>query len=119
MGTVNAKQPLVRPRDLLGTVETCKLLGISRETLWYHRKHHGFPQPLTVLSSRPIWDRPSVKAWQAARENTRQKPMLDCLYAYRASGGNVTAAARHAGVDRTTATRWLKSLDEVMPRDRA
>lgn len=53
---------------LLDTREICRLLGISRTTLWRLRQRRDFPSPIRLSTRRIAWRRDAIDAWLEARD---------------------------------------------------
>ncbi len=53
---------------LLDTREICRLLGISRTTLWRLRQRRDFPSPIRLSTCRIAWRRDAIDAWLEARD---------------------------------------------------
>jgi predicted DNA-binding transcriptional regulator AlpA len=58
--------------QLLTVTDVCKLLRISKPTLWRIRRAGGFPEPTTVTERVFGWRRSEVDAWLASRPNSRR-----------------------------------------------
>ena len=59
------------PLQFLRTREVCRLLGISKPTLWRLRRANAFPEP-TELTDRVIgWRRSEVEEWLLTRNKGR------------------------------------------------
>lgn len=68
----------VTPHDLLDTEELAALLGVRPSSLstmraqpLRHRSIDGLPEPLRLVSGRPVWERATVEAWVASRPPQR------------------------------------------------
>jgi predicted DNA-binding transcriptional regulator AlpA len=58
--------------QLLTVTDVCKLLRISKPTLWRLRRSGNFPDPTTVTERIFGWRRLEIEAWLASRNRTRQ-----------------------------------------------
>ncbi len=58
--------------QLLTVTDVCKLLRISKPTLWRIRRAGGFPEPTTVTDRVFGWRRGELDAWLASRQNSRR-----------------------------------------------
>jgi predicted DNA-binding transcriptional regulator AlpA len=59
-------------RQLLTVTDVCKLLRISKPTLWRIRRAGNFPDPTTVTERIFGWRRSEVDAWLASRQTLRR-----------------------------------------------
>lgn len=53
-----------RSDELWGVHEIARELGIKRETVYYHLKRDGFPEPVARLAMGPVWRAEDVRAWR-------------------------------------------------------
>lgn len=53
---------------LVGAVEIAQRLGVARPQVVHdwRRRHHDFPQPVTVVSRVSLWYWPEVERWARA-----------------------------------------------------
>jgi prophage regulatory protein len=58
--------------QLLTVTDVCKLLRISKPTLWRLRRSGDFPDPTTVTERIFGWRRSEIDAWLASRLNSRR-----------------------------------------------
>jgi predicted DNA-binding transcriptional regulator AlpA len=58
--------------QLLTVTDVCKLLRISKPTLWRLRRSGNFPDPTTVTERIFGWRRAEIDAWLASRPNSRR-----------------------------------------------
>jgi prophage regulatory protein len=58
--------------QLLTQSDVCKLLRISKPTLWRIRRSGGFPEPTAVTERVFGWRRSEIDAWLASRPNSRE-----------------------------------------------
>jgi predicted DNA-binding transcriptional regulator AlpA len=58
--------------QLLTVTDVCKLLRISKPTLWRLRRSGNFPDPTTVTERIFGWRRSEIDAWLASRPNSRR-----------------------------------------------
>jgi predicted DNA-binding transcriptional regulator AlpA len=58
--------------QLLTVTDVCKLLRISKPTLWRLRRSGNFPDPTTVTERIFGWRRAEIEAWLSSRNRTRQ-----------------------------------------------
>jgi predicted DNA-binding transcriptional regulator AlpA len=58
--------------QLLTVTDVCKLLRISKPTLWRLRRSGDFPDPTTVTERIFGWRRSQIDAWFASRRNSRR-----------------------------------------------
>lgn len=72
-----AVMPRIKPSDLVDTEELAQLLGISTSYLRAaraqperHRRTDGLPEPIRMVSSRPVWNRADIDRWLAKRTAT-------------------------------------------------
>jgi hypothetical protein len=103
--------------DVLGSDEVCRVLGVSRARLSQLRAEHADFPPYTKLKLGRVYDGPSIRAWQQARTQPRRRAMYRFLCSYRATG-NLSRAARHVGVHRTTGATWLRELGVPLPSEK-
>lgn len=59
---------MVSDQALLDAREVCRLLGISRTTLWRLRERRDFPIPIQLSIRRIAWRRDAIDAWLEARD---------------------------------------------------
>lgn len=57
--------------QLLTVTDVCKLLRISKPTLWRLRRSGGFPDPTTVTERIFGWRRWEIEEWLASRPSSR------------------------------------------------
>lgn len=57
------------PRSSRNTAEVCRLLRISKPTLWRLRQAERFPQPTEVTDRVIAWRRSKVEEWLTARRS--------------------------------------------------
>jgi predicted DNA-binding transcriptional regulator AlpA len=58
--------------QLLTVTDVCKLLRISKPTLWRIRRSGDFPDPTTVTERIFGWRRSEIDGWLASRPNSRR-----------------------------------------------
>lgn len=58
--------------QLLTVTDVCKLLRISKPTLWRLRRSGDFPDPTTVTERIFGWRRWEIDAWLASRSSSRR-----------------------------------------------
>lgn len=58
--------------QLLTVTDVCKLLRISKPTLWRLRRSGNFPDPTTVTERIFGWRRAEIDAWLGSRPNSRR-----------------------------------------------
>jgi predicted DNA-binding transcriptional regulator AlpA len=58
--------------QLLTVTDVCKLLRISKPTLWRLRRSGNFPDPTTVTERIFGWRRCEIDAWLASRPSSRR-----------------------------------------------
>jgi predicted DNA-binding transcriptional regulator AlpA len=58
--------------QLLTVTDVCKLLRISKPTLWRLRRSGNFPDPTTVTERIFGWRRSEIDAWLASRPRARR-----------------------------------------------
>jgi predicted DNA-binding transcriptional regulator AlpA len=58
--------------QLLTVTDVCKLLRVSKPTLWRLRRSGDFPDPTTVTERIFGWRRSEIDAWLACRPNSRR-----------------------------------------------
>ena len=58
--------------QLLTVTDVCKLLRISKPTLWRLRRSGNFPEPTTVTERIFGWRRWEIDAWLASRPSSRR-----------------------------------------------
>jgi hypothetical protein len=107
-----------QPPDVVGSAEAVALLGISRQRLTQLTNasaSNGFP-PFRELRTGRVWDRAALVAWDQDRKAPAKARRTTVLRSYRQTG-NVTRAARAAGVHVTTARRILRDLEVPLPGD--
>lgn len=51
------------PPRLAGLAEVAELLGVSKRSASRYTRRDDFPQPVTRLSTGPVWDAAAVEAW--------------------------------------------------------
>lgn len=106
-----------RDLDLGGVSEVASLLGVSRQQVLNLRSQSGFPAPLRVLSSGPIFDLTEIRAWAGAHRSgpgrpSRRKPVLSSRYRLdidigEGGFGTVWRATALKGVGRVVAVKIL------------
>jgi hypothetical protein len=103
--------------DVYGSDEACRVLGVARQRLHQLRAEHDDFPPYTKLKIGRVYDGPAIRAWQQARTAPRRREMYRFLCSYRATG-NLSRAARHVGVHRTTGATWLRELGVPLPSEK-
>lgn len=58
--------------QLLTVTDVCKLLRISKPTLWRLRRSGDFPDPTTVTERIFGWRRGEIDEWLASRQSSRR-----------------------------------------------
>ena len=58
--------------QLLTPTDVCKLLRISKPTLWRLRRCGDFPEPFAVTERIFGWRRREIDAWLASRQSSRR-----------------------------------------------
>jgi len=58
--------------QLLTPTDVCRLLRISKPTLWRLRRSGDFPEPIAVTERIFGWRRREIDAWLASRPNSRR-----------------------------------------------
>jgi predicted DNA-binding transcriptional regulator AlpA len=74
-GTTQRRRTLDEAIDalqLLTVTDVCKLLRISKPTLWRLRRSGNFPDPTTVTERIFGWRRAEIDVWLASRPNSRR-----------------------------------------------
>lgn len=68
----------MKPHDLLDTEDLAALLGVRPSSLVTmrsqparHRSIDGLPEPLRLISGRPVWERGRILAWMAHKGTER------------------------------------------------
>lgn len=56
----------LKPSDLLGPGEVCRVLGVSRATFMRYRQREDFPKPWVVLGIGPVWLAADIAAYAAS-----------------------------------------------------
>jgi hypothetical protein len=112
--------------DVYGPAEVQRILGgVTRQRLHQIRRQYRgpgapppgpFPTP-TPLEIGNVWDGPLIRAWQQARTRPRRRAMYVLATQY-GRHGNVSKAARSAGIHRTTAVSWLRELGMKLPGEK-
>lgn len=71
--------------QLLRVADVCRLLRISKPTLWRLRRAHDFPEPMEVTDRVIAWRKAEVEGWlrersqrwTAAPRKPRALPLID------------------------------------------
>lgn len=50
--------------ELWGIAEIAAAMGVRRETVYYHRRRSGFPEPIARLAMGPVWLADDIRAWR-------------------------------------------------------
>ena len=54
-------------KDMLDTRAVAKMLGVSYETVRWHRKKGNLPEPDTFFGLSPVWLRSTIEEWDTTR----------------------------------------------------
>lgn len=55
--------------ELWGIAEIAAALKIRRETVQYHARRPGFPEPIARLAMGPVWKAADVREWRGRNRN--------------------------------------------------
>ena len=62
----------IRVSDICGLTEIAAKFGVSSQTVWnWTRRQSDFPQPLTVVSNKPVFDMKEIDTWWQRKRVTR------------------------------------------------
>ena len=53
--------------DMLDSRAVAKMLGVSYETVRWHRKKGNLPEPAAMFGQSPAWTRSTIEEWDATR----------------------------------------------------
>ena len=60
-------EPMLESLQLLRVADVCRLLRISKPTLWRLRRAHDFPEPMEVTERVIAWRKAEVEGWLRER----------------------------------------------------
>lgn len=91
--------------------EIAEHYGVSKQAVEQWAGRDDFPAPRRIGHMR-VWSRAEVIAWHRARRMRKDGRKGRAVQAFR-NTGNISEAARRAGVSRNTARAWLIALGEL------
>ncbi len=59
---------MIAAGNLIGASDAAKIIGCHRTTFWLRRKQGKYPDPVTIVGNRPLFDEAQIRA-SAAKEN--------------------------------------------------
>jgi predicted DNA-binding transcriptional regulator AlpA len=65
------RSPMMTDQPLLSARTVCKMLGISRATLWRMQRSNEFPASIKITERRIAWRRDAVERWLDDRARGR------------------------------------------------
>jgi predicted DNA-binding transcriptional regulator AlpA len=70
MGIEHERRTPVAPAgNLIGAKDAALICGCSKTTFWLRRRAGRYPEPVTMVGNRPVFDRAAIEA-AAAKENS-------------------------------------------------
>lgn len=88
--------------ELVGVTEIAKMLGVSRQRASALQTAAGFPHPLQVLASGPVWPRTWVERFAETWERKGGRPRKPTLVADGPLAAASVVVKRSAGDDRAS-----------------
>ncbi len=67
--------------ELVGVSEVAELLGVSRQRASDLQNRHGFPDPVAILASGPVWMRKQLNSFTSTWDRKPGRPRRDAATA--------------------------------------